>query len=105
MENYNIPKYQRVNIPLTAKKQYDNPFKETEVYADFTFTDGTVIRQLGFWKGGDEWCIRFAPIKEGVWTFKTVSDDEGLNNVEGTINCTASEMRHISNKTLACRVC
>lgn len=98
MENYSIPKYQRVNIPLTAAGEYKNPFKETEVYADFTFTDGTVIRQLGFWKGGSDWCIRFAPIKEGVWTFKTVSTDAGLNNVEGTITCTESQMRHDIDK-------
>ncbi len=98
MEKFKAPKYQRVNIPLTATGEYKNPFKETEVYADFTFSDGTVIRQYGFWKGGSDWCIRFAPIKEGNWTFKTVSKDAGLNNIEGTVECTENEMRHDVDK-------
>lgn len=98
MLTYSIPVYQKVDIPLTAKKEYANPFKETEVYALFTHEDGTVIKQYGFLKSDNNWCIRFAPIKEGTWTFKTYSDDEGLNNIEGTVNATEKEFRHELDK-------
>ncbi len=94
MVDYKIPVYQRVNIPLTAKKEYANPFKETEVYAIFTHEDGTAMKQYGFWNGGDDWCIRFSPVKTGTWSFKTYSDDNGLNGIEGTVEGLKAEARH-----------
>ena len=98
MLNFSSPVYQKVDIDLTATGTYTNPFKETEVYAVFTHGDGTSIKQYGFFKGGDSWCIRFAPIKEGAWSFTTCSEDAGLNGISGTLTATANEMRHDLDK-------
>ena len=38
------------------------------------------------WDGGRGWKVRFAPCR-GEWSYKSVSDDAGLNGGEGAIAC------------------
>ncbi len=79
--------WRRTDIILTAEKTYTNPYKDVEIDAVFTHEDGSEIKLYGFWNGGSEWRVRFAPTKTGVWRYTvTASDttDAGLN-VSGKI--------------------
>lgn len=41
----------------------------------------------GFWDGDDIWKVRFAPPSEGIWSWKSFSDDPKMNNIEGKFVC------------------
>jgi len=44
----------------------------------------------GFWDGGDSFKIRFAPTREGAWSYRTSSANPGLNNQSGEFACVRS---------------
>ncbi|MEP7109453.1 MAG: DUF5060 domain-containing protein, partial [Ferruginibacter sp.] len=46
---------------------------------------GRILDIFGFWNGGKEWIVRFAPPESGTWQYKTSSSDAGLNNKKGSI--------------------
>lgn len=89
-----IPQWQRGDIVLTSEKQYENPYTDVDVDATFVHESGEEIHLYGFWNGGDEWRIRFAPTKTGVWTYAvTCSDPENtsLNGVTGTLTAVPND--------------
>ena len=83
-----IPVWQRGDIVLHSEKQYGNPYTDVDVDAVFVHESGEEIRLYGFWNGGDEWRVRFAPTRTGEWTYTvSCSDPENasLNGVTGTL--------------------
>ncbi len=80
--------WRRTDIILNSGKHYDNAYADVDIDAVFTHEDGTEIKLYGFWNGDDEWRVRFAPTKTGVWEYTvTCSDTEnaGLHNVKGKL--------------------
>lgn len=39
----------------------------------------------GFWTGGNNWTVRFAPTLPGVWKWESISSDKGLKGQRGEI--------------------
>ena len=85
-------------VRLISAKTYLNPYIEglpdrgkPLVSVVFTGTSGDAIGHTyniaGFWDGGREWKVRFAPPYSGTWTYLSVSDDPGLNGTKGTLEC------------------
>lgn len=64
-----------------------NPFKDVTLTARFHYRHRTVEAD-GFYDGGGQYCIRFMPDTEGVWTFETVSNTAELDGLEGRLTCT-----------------
>jgi hypothetical protein len=80
--------WRRTDIILESTKEYKNPYKEVEIDAVFTHEDGTKIALYGFWNGGDEWRVRFAPTKEGLWSYEITCSDtanRGLHLQKGKL--------------------
>ena len=80
--------WKRTDVILKSDVTYQNPYKDVEIDATFTHEDGTKISLYGFWNGDDEWRVRFAPTKLGVWSYKiTCSNtaDTGLHNKTGKL--------------------
>ena len=80
-EGLETPVWTPVEITLTAAVKYKNPYKDTEIDAVFTHTDGTVITLPGFWDGSQTWKVRFSPTKTGTWNYKITcknAEDTGL---------------------------
>jgi hypothetical protein len=89
-----IHPWQETEIALSATRDYDNAYTQVEAWADFTHSDGTILRRPAFWDGGRTWKIRFAsPHAIGEWTYQTSAnvDDAGLQNQSGVLHCTAAE--------------
>ena len=87
-DNYEkVEVWRRKDIILKSEKKYDNPYKDVDIDAVFTHEDGTEINLYGFWNGGDEWRVRFAPTKTGKWDYViTCSDKDNASlNVSGSI--------------------
>ncbi len=62
-------------IGMSSAVAYSNPFLDVEVTATFTGPGGEVIVRPGFWDGGNEWKVRFAPTALGVWSYRISSSD------------------------------
>ena len=80
--------WSRTDIILKSEKTYNNPYTDVDIDATFTHEDGTSISLYGFWNGGDEWRVRFAPTKTGVWEYVITCSDASntsLHNVKGKL--------------------
>ena len=75
--------WRRTDVILESTKAYQNPYKEVEIDAVFTHEDGTKITLYGFWNGGDEWRVRFAPTKEGLWSYEITCSDTANRGLHG----------------------
>ncbi|MFY9271153.1 MAG: DUF5060 domain-containing protein [Candidatus Manganitrophaceae bacterium] len=81
------PTWQPVEITFTATGTPD--WKTFPLSVTFTHTDGTKITLEGFWDGGNVWRVRFAPIKDGRWSWASVSSNTGLNGKSGFVDVAA----------------
>jgi hypothetical protein len=85
-----VPCWNVVEIDLTSKIAYDNPYKDVTITATFAGPQGQSIVREAFWYGQNLWKIRFAPTAPGRWTWKTVSSDvrdAGLHDQNGELQC------------------
>lgn len=83
-------------IALTSTRTYANPLQDVLLTATFVSHAGEVSRVDGFWDGGDQWRVRFAPPSKGIWRYTTECNDlrnHGLHGITGTFECTAADGR------------
>ena len=76
-------------ITLISEQDYPNPYTDVEVRAEFTASDGTMLRRPAFWDGGRTWKVRFAAPVAGRWTWRSFGsvDEAGLVDQSGEIVC------------------
>ncbi len=83
--------WEEVEITLQAESEYDNPYTDVLLRAEFVHENGERLIRPGFWDGGNVWKVRFASTEpEGAWNWKTYSSDTldtGLHGRTGTIRC------------------
>ncbi len=70
--------YRRTDILLTTQKEYENPFLDVNIDAVFTHESGEKIALPGFWKGENQYCVRFSPVKTGKWEYVIESNEPSL---------------------------
>ncbi|WP_225848671.1 DUF4038 domain-containing protein [Streptomyces sp. HPF1205] len=88
MHTAQAPAWQQVEVTLTAESEHPDPYREVEVWADFTHSSGLRLRRPAFWDGGRVWRLRFAsPLSDGTWTWRSAASvgDAGLAGVEGRV--------------------
>ncbi|MFG1620371.1 DUF4038 domain-containing protein [Kribbella sp. NPDC049227] len=83
--SYTVETWRSVEIGLTAKATYPDPFADVQVTATFRGPRGQVVTRPAFWDGGSSWKVRFAPPAVGVWTMRTSSTDAGLDGVVASV--------------------
>lgn len=81
----------RVELRLEAAEQSDNPYVEQTVQVEWECPGGEKISVPGYWNGGREWGVRFAPDQPGEWKWRSFSEDAGLNGRCGTVAVQAYE--------------
>jgi hypothetical protein len=59
-------KWEKLDIKFALPYQISNPF-QLVLTCEFTSPGGTKMNVSGFYKGGNEWIIRFCPDKSGKW--------------------------------------
>ena len=84
-------------IPMTAETVLADPYVDGlpdsgKPYVTVTFTGpgGRRVAVPGFWDGGQNWKVRFAPPAAGTWSYTADSGDPGLRATRGTFSCVAS---------------
>lgn len=80
-----VPKYGEYEISLTGG-DHKNPYMEVELSAVFTGPKET-MKVNGFWDGGKLFKVRFMPMEQGKWSWKTISNDPKLNGQSGSLTC------------------
>lgn len=96
-----IQLWEKYEVSLFAKGQYDNPYMDVDVWVDLS-GPGFQKRIYGFWDGGQNFKVRLTATCAGEWSWQSGSnqDDDGLNGVKG--NFTAAEW---SDDELAANSC
>jgi len=92
-----IRKWHMLEIALTAELQPSNPFTDIDLTAEVGTPDGRTLQIDGYYDGngrggqeGNIWKLRLTPDVEGVWTWRTHSNDPHLNGQSGSFTCLPS---------------
>lgn len=82
--------WERWEQAFTAEEQADG--QRLELLVELTAPSGEEHTVRGFWDGGDTWRVRFMPVEEGQWTYRTSSEPavEGLDDESGEFECGSS---------------
>lgn len=83
--------WESIELAFFANRTYANPFRDVELFAEFSGPDGSTLRVPGFWDGENCWKVRFAPTAAGNWnwhTFCSVAEDTGLHGQSGAVSAT-----------------
>ncbi|MFZ1770761.1 MAG: DUF5060 domain-containing protein [Caldilinea sp.] len=65
-----------------------NPFQDVQLVAHFAYKHRTVAVD-GFYDGDGVYCVRFMPDVQGEWRYRTQSNLDALDGVEGSFTCMA----------------
>jgi hypothetical protein len=85
------------SLSFKSARIYSNPYADIPVTkgndlltVTFRGTGGKAknleLKVAGFWRGGSEWRVNFAPPAAGRWAFESVSTDKGLNGKKGSFD-------------------
>lgn len=86
-------KYDYCEIALSGPSN-GNPFREVSLQATFT-CNGTSVTVPGFYDGDGIYRIRFLPLQEGHWNYRTVSNAPEMDQQTGVLEIQpAREGRH-----------
>ncbi len=79
--------WEKVEITLRAKKSYENPYKNVQVWVDLK-GPGFEKRCYGFWDGDDIFRVRVLATAAGAWRWRSGSNqsDAGLNGITGNFS-------------------
>ena len=88
------------SVSFVSGKSYANPYSQIPLTAGsdlltvtFHGVDGDAsgkdISVVGFWNGGSEWRVNFAPPFSGGWIYKSASADRSMNGKKGSFNVVA----------------
>ena len=86
-----VPIWMKMELSFQSQENYSRPLYDLqEFYAEFTAPSGKIRKINGFWDGGNNFFIRFAPDELGTWTFTTFCSnekDDGLHKKSGSFQC------------------
>jgi len=77
-----------------SRSSYADPLRDVSLTCIFRSPSGEEHTVDAFWDGSSTWRVRFMPDETGLWTYRTAcsnEEDEGLNRVEGSFECTPYE--------------
>lgn len=70
-----LPRRRALEFHLTAPVDLASPVHDARLSAIFFAPDGRQILWHGFWDGGYDWRIRYAPDQEGTWRCQFLLQD------------------------------
>jgi hypothetical protein len=88
-----VPRWRTYEVHLLSPRQFDEPSQDATLAATFVAPSGCSVSISGFWDGGDDWRVRFAPTEEGAWHYQLqLNDGQGAQvaNATGDFTCTAA---------------
>lgn len=77
-----IPRWDLFEVAIHCTKNFANPFVDVPLEAEF-LQGSHCMKVRGFFDGEGIWRIRFMPLEEGLWSFRTLSPVKELDGLEG----------------------
>ena len=75
-------------LDFQTARDYENPFLDVSIWAEFRGPSGRVIRREAYWDGGRDYKVSFAPTELGTWTYTlSAPADSGLDGASGALSC------------------
>lgn len=95
-----IHQWEVVQIKFKSGKEYSNPYNIIPATTGgdllritFEGIEGEALNKkitlAGFWNGGSEWCVNFAPPLTGKWKYTSFSADKSMNGKKGHLEVIA----------------
>ena len=79
-----------LEITLTSQSEYENPYTNVSVWAEFTNQNNDTLKRPAFWDGDNIWKIRFtSPDTISTWkwlSYASNKQDEGLHGATGSVS-------------------
>lgn len=85
--------WSRHELSFSSEQTYQNPLYDLkEFYVVFESPTGRQIKINGFWDGGKNFKVRFAPDETGTWSWSShcSGEDSGLQQHKGSFECIPS---------------
>lgn len=85
-----IERWRTHDIALTSTVNYENPFLDAHISAEFIGPGGRKIKRDAYWDGDDVFRISFAPTEIGRWDYTISSlDGDAIDGQKGSLECVA----------------
>ena len=81
-----IPKWEIFETSFVCRREFENPFTDVCLTAEFVSKAGCYSVD-GFFDGDGTWKIRFSPMHEGEWSYVTHSNMPELDRQKGSFCC------------------
>jgi hypothetical protein len=75
--------YGRFELTLVSGKTYMHPHRDVRIWCEFTSPTGREYRHEGYWNGGNDYRVRFAPQEAGQWRYRTSCSDTTNGRLRG----------------------
>ncbi len=87
--NASVERWDVFELIFQDSENYQNPFWDVEITAQFTGPSGQKLSIFGFYYQENLWKVRFAPTVEGTWTYSvTYKGASGKSTFQGSFFCT-----------------
>jgi hypothetical protein len=91
-----------LEITFTSQSDYENPYTDVAVWADFTNQHDDTIKRPAFWDGDNIWKIRFtSPDTISTWKWLSYASNEQDRGLHGATGSVSSNAYSGNNKLLA----
>ncbi len=95
-----VEQWHQFDLLFDSPIEYSNPFMEVGITATFEGPGGEVLTIPGFYKGGNNWVVRFAPTQIGEWSYTTVSEDPQLGGQTGKLLCVKNNHQNVHGRLM-----
>ena len=89
--NYkDVVQWRVTELAFASEISYSDPLDDVDLDVVFTHENGSSLKVPAFWRGTNQWMVRFAPTLSGEWTYETICSDEsnaGLHEQTGSLDC------------------
>jgi hypothetical protein len=83
--NATLAQWEVVDIGFKPRKQPAGHPESLQFGAVFTGPDGQQLKIPGFYKGAQQWCVRFSAPQQGTWVYETFSSYPELAGLRGSM--------------------
>ena len=84
--------YDVVEIQLSSEKNCQSTNLDQHFPVSIVHADGTHLEGCGFIDRGSSPSFRFSPQKKGIWHWRVLENDYGINNQEGELIVTSARI-------------
>lgn len=87
-----VKRWNKFEIEFINNNNYENPFTDVELLAEFISPDGRKVETWGFYDNNGVWKLRFMPDQTGEWEYIIWFSDQSRQKIYGKFQCIPSDI-------------